>query len=101
MRASQTAATVVAHNIKRQRELRGMSQSDLARAISTDPSHVAHWESGRREPSLTNAATLATALGCSVDHMLGRPSDYDTGYRDGYFACREDMKAATRDKLRA
>lgn len=89
----------IASAIRHRREQLGLSQSDLARRIETDPSHIAHWESGRRDPSLSNAAAVATALSCSVDALLGRDSSYDAGYRRGWFECREAMKAATRGAL--
>lgn len=89
----------IADTMKEHRERLGLSQSDLARRICTDPSHVAHWESGRREPSLSNAAIIATALGVSIDALVGRQSTYDEGFRAGYFQCREDMKSATKSRL--
>jgi len=89
----------IAERIKECREDRGLSQSDLARRMVTDPSHVAHYESGRRKPTFENLCLLATSLGVSLDYLAGRSSDYDKGYRDGYFQCREDMKAATRKSL--
>jgi transcriptional regulator with XRE-family HTH domain len=85
--------------IRTHRERLGLSQSDLARQLATDPSHVAHWESDRREPSLMNAAMISTALGISLDALVGRQSAYDDGYRAGYFQCREDMKSATKPRL--
>ena len=87
--------------IRAAREGIGWSQSDLARRLGTDPSHVAHWESGRRDPSISNACALATVLGCSVDSLLGRNLSYDDGYRAGYFQCREDMKEATAVRLKS
>lgn len=91
-----------ADQVRKRREKLGLSQSDLARLLGTDPSHVAHYEAGRREPTFGNAVSMARALGVSMDYLAGNEkADYDTGWRAGYFQCREDMKTATRAALGA
>jgi transcriptional regulator with XRE-family HTH domain len=91
-----------AGQVRKQREKLGITQADLARMLHTDPSHVAHYESGRREPTFGNACLLAKALGVSMDYLAGHETaDYDAGFRAGYFEAREDMKKATRAKLGA
>lgn len=92
---------MIADGIRKAREARGMTQADLAAAIGTDQTHVAHWESGRREPNLSNACAIASALLCSLDALVGRSTDVDAAFGRGYLACREDMKIATRTKLAA
>lgn len=61
-------------NIKKHlREIRiflGMSQTELARKASFQPSAIAHFESGRREPTTKNVAKLSEALGVSVDRLM-------------------------------
>jgi transcriptional regulator with XRE-family HTH domain len=57
--------------LRERREARGMSQSELARAASLQPSAIAHFEAGRRKPSFDNVHALARALAVSADFLLG------------------------------
>ena len=49
-----------------------MTQRDLADKSGFPPSHISHFESGRRLPSLGNFIKLCDALNCSADFLLGR-----------------------------
>jgi len=63
--------------LKKARKSRDLSQSDLAKLSRLVPSSISHFESGRREPSLTNFKKLCVALECSADELLGIvPDDY-------------------------
>ena len=44
--------------VVRARHRLGMTQKDLARQLGVDPSTLAHWEYGRRQPMPENWATL-------------------------------------------
>ena len=89
----------IGDGIKRAREALKWTQADLAQAIHTDQTHVSHWESGRREPSIANAAAVARALGCSVDSLMGRRATFDEGFNAGYLQARKDMQAATQARF--
>jgi len=54
------------------RELRDMSQSDLAEKAHLQPSAVSHFETGRRAPSFDNLKALSEALQVTTDYLLGR-----------------------------
>ena len=56
--------------IKTQRASLGMSQKDLAAQAETTEAAISHIERGMRKPSAEMLARLASALGCSVDHLL-------------------------------
>ena len=59
--------------LRRARELRGLSQSELAeRAGKMPPSSIAHFETGKRKPSFDTLKRLATALEVTTDYLLGR-----------------------------
>lgn len=49
-----------------------MSQAELAKSAGLQPSHVSHFETGRRSPSAENLRALADALGVTTDYLLGR-----------------------------
>lgn len=57
------------------RALRGMSQSELARKCGLHPSHIAHFEAGRRVPSLGHFKRLCNGLGANAGELLGTNED--------------------------
>jgi len=60
---------------RRLRECRldlGFTQAQLGKMTGFHPSAVAHFESGRRSPSVWNLCRLAQALDVSTDFLLGR-----------------------------
>lgn len=79
------------------REVRGMSQADLAKASGINPTQIAHFEGGKRQPSLDNFRALVLALRCTADYLLLelQHCDFEDGYRRGAFDAVEAMKAAT------
>lgn len=58
--------------LKDARDLRGLSQLDLAQQSGLAPSAVSHFETGGRKPSFDNLQLLADALHVSTDYLLGR-----------------------------
>lgn len=54
------------------RQLRNLSQSDLAEKADLQPSAVSHFETGRRAPSFDNLKALSEALQVTTDYLLGR-----------------------------
>jgi transcriptional regulator with XRE-family HTH domain len=56
------------------REKAGLTQAQLAERAGLHLSAVTRFEHGLREPGLTSAAKLATALGVGVDDLLKPPS---------------------------
>jgi transcriptional regulator with XRE-family HTH domain len=58
--------------LKAARDLRGLSQSELAEKAKMPPSSIAHFEAGSRKPSFDTLQRLATALEVTTDYLLGR-----------------------------
>lgn len=54
------------------RELRGMSQGELAAKSGLPPTSIAHFESGSRKPSFDNLRKLAIALTVTTDYLIGQ-----------------------------
>lgn len=50
----------------------GLSSVALAKRTKMQPSAISHFEGGRREPSLSNFARIADALGVTMDSLVGR-----------------------------
>ncbi len=68
-------AVVIGARLVEALELRGMTASDLARAIDAPyASRVLHWTAGRRVPRVQHLLDMAEVLRVSVDWLLGRDS---------------------------
>ena len=63
---------MIAKKIKELRKAKDWSQVQLAIEIDVYPDYISWWESGKREPSLSNAISLADAFGVSLDELCGR-----------------------------
>lgn len=61
--------------LRKAREEKGLSQTELAEKTGLQPSAISHFELGRRSPSFDNLRILADALAVTVDYLLGRESD--------------------------
>jgi transcriptional regulator with XRE-family HTH domain len=58
--------------LRRIRESKKLSQTELAERTGFQPSAISHFETGRRSPSFANLKKLADALSVSIDYLLGR-----------------------------
>ena len=68
--------------LRKRREDRELSQSDLARIAGLQPSAIAHFEADRRKPSFDNVRALAQALKVPADYLLGSSSQAATAFRN-------------------
>jgi len=59
--------------LKAFREAAGLSQRELARLIGERQSNVQYWESSGKLPRSDVLLPIATALGVSVEELLGAP----------------------------
>lgn len=69
----------------RLRELRrknGYTQASLAKALGVAQTTVGNWEAGIRQPNFTTLKRLAKIFNVSVDYLLGRDDEKDTGKSD-------------------
>lgn len=75
MSTDATGDVVFARRLKEVRELRGLSQGDLAQRIGILPAGISHLETGRRAPSLLMLKRLADTLSVTIDYLTGRSDD--------------------------
>ena len=68
---------VFPEKLRRAREIRQLSQAELAARAKLQPSAVSHFETGTRRPSLDNLRRLADALSVSIDYLVGRSESID------------------------
>jgi transcriptional regulator with XRE-family HTH domain len=61
--------------LRKTRESKGLSQTELAEKAGFQPSAISHFEAGRRSPSFDNLKRLADTLNVTIDFLLGRQPD--------------------------
>jgi transcriptional regulator with XRE-family HTH domain len=94
-------STMFPERLRQARELRKLSQADLATRAKLQPSAVSHFETGTRRPSFDNLRRLADALTVSTDYLLGRSDSIsgaattDVLYRDIGRLSTDDREVAT------
>ncbi len=60
------------HRLRTAREYRGLSQGELAKRSTLQPSAISHFETGTRKPSFDNLRILADTLDVTTDFLIGR-----------------------------
>ena len=82
--------TLLARNLKKYRQILGLSQAALAEKINSSTTFIGNIEIGKRFPSSKNLDLLVKALGV-------RPADLfaegDTPEADAQFIARQERKA--------
>ena len=79
---SSSKSAPFAVRLRRLREERELTQSELARRAGMQPSAVAHFEADRRKPSFDNIRELAKALEVTIDYLMGGKEAPTTAFRD-------------------
>lgn len=62
-------------NVASERVRKGMSQDELASALSVNRVTVARWESGSVTPRPEQVCKMADLFGCSTDYLLERTEE--------------------------
>lgn len=62
---------MIGNEIKKQREVRGISQTTLGRELGVRQSTVAMWESGKNSPTYETLLRIADFFGVSTDALRG------------------------------
>ena len=90
----------VSNNIKRIRKLNNLYQKELADKVGTSSQVISNWERGYTKPNDEDLISLADALNCSVDELLGRtPKDSSDDFdafmfedKEAFDSIQEDVK---------
>lgn len=61
----------LAEKLKAERLKKGVSETDVAKAVGTTQSFISHIESGRKTPSTAVIVDIAKYYGVSLDYLLG------------------------------
>lgn len=62
---------MITFRLRECRERAGMSRRELAGLVGAHPMLIGKYERGQNCPSLSRAADIAIALGCSLDELAG------------------------------
>lgn len=58
--------------LKYQREINGLSQSELSRRTGIKQANISYWESGSKEPGISFCVILADFYEITLDELVGR-----------------------------
>ena len=58
--------------IREIRKAKGMTLAALAKKVNTTPAALCRYEKGNRKPSIFMAVKIASALGVTVDELIGK-----------------------------
>lgn len=75
MTENEAPSEIFRERLRAARDLRGLSQGELAGRANMPPSSIAHFETGSRKPSFDTLRKLANALEVTTDYLLGRTDD--------------------------
>jgi transcriptional regulator with XRE-family HTH domain len=81
------------------RDIRGLTQAELAEKAGFQPSHISHFETGERLPSADNLRSLCIALNVSADYLLDTDNDVTAQLSESQAALAEEQ-ALHRQALR-
>lgn len=62
--------------LKELRQEKGLTQSEVAKAINTSQRNIGRWENGENEPTASFIVQLATYFNVSADYLLGLEDDF-------------------------
>lgn len=66
----------LSENIKAVREMKNITQAELAEAIGVNQSYISQIEKGVRPVSTATLESIADVFDCSVDKLLGRDEKF-------------------------
>lgn len=75
--STSTGTEVFPLRLRAARELRQLSQGEVAHKAGLQASAISHFETGTRKPSFDNLRRLADALSVTTDYLLGRVNEVE------------------------
>lgn len=100
MSTDNSASTALRANLRKFRELRGMTQSQIGARSAVAAASVSHFETGQRTPTLETLVRLADALNVTVDTLLGRAPVESSAHVDPVFLQASRADAQTLETVR-
>ncbi|MXW28836.1 MAG: helix-turn-helix transcriptional regulator [Chloroflexi bacterium] len=94
------ASGVLRANLRKVRELRGMTQAQVGDRASIGAASISHFETGQRTPTVETLVKLADALDVNVDTLLGRTSIATAAQVDPVFLSASRADSRTLETIR-
>ncbi|KAF1011599.1 MAG: HTH-type transcriptional regulator ImmR [Acinetobacter bereziniae] len=91
---------VFPQRLKEIRELRKLTQAQLAEKSKIPSTSISHLESGSRKPSFDNLRKLGIALDVSTDYLLGRVDNLEETHTDTLFRDIQNLTDSDRETIR-
>ncbi len=91
---------VFPERLKEIRELRKLTQAQLAEKSKIPSTSISHLESGSRKPSFDNLRKLGIALDVSTDYLLGRVDSFAETHTDTLFRDLQNLTESDRETIR-
>lgn len=82
-------------NLCEAREVRGMTQDELALKVGVSHSSISRYETGERSPTLAIAVKIALTLNTSLDYLLGIDNTTPPPTDEGDIELAHRMRALT------
>ncbi|WP_025720283.1 helix-turn-helix transcriptional regulator [Paenibacillus sp. 1-18] len=83
-------------NLKKYRELRGLSKEELGSRIGVSGVTIGYWESGRNEPRMGKVDHIAQILDVTIDDLL-----FENTYKEIENKINIDTEELSEDKRKA
>ena len=90
--------TSVSERLKKLRKDSGLRQHEVAKKMKLSQGAIAHWESGRTEPSVDDLKKLASILRTDVQFLTGSPT---LGLQPVEYELGSDVKLTVKSDLMA
>ena len=100
MSISKDSSKTVQTNLRKFRDLRGLTQAQMGARSALGAASISHFETGQRTPTLETLIKLADALNVTVDALLGRASIESTARIDPIFQQASKADAQTLETVR-
>lgn len=97
MAGARQSSDIFRKRLRAARELRALSQAQLAAKVGMPASSITVFEGGSRKPSIDNLRRLADGLEVSTDYLLGRIDD-PTPSEAGDPLFREAARLSAKDR---
>lgn len=66
--------------IKELRQEKKMTQSELAKLLSTTTANISGWETEKWQPDISNLIKMSEIFECSIDYLVGRETENGVVY---------------------
>ena len=100
MSTAKDASKMLQINLRKFRDLRGLTQAEMGARSALGAASISHFETGQRTPTIETLIKLADALDVTVDALLGRAPIESSAHVDPVFLQASRTDAQTLETVR-